>query len=162
MSRFLPVRAMRVAYLGSLLLGALLLAVGGLLEPVTYAAPQGQAGGHVDVAVFKLPITPISAQYYERVLQSAQDDGAVALVVEIDTPGGLVDSMQQMVQRTLASRVPVVAYVSPQGAMAASAGVFIVYASHVAAMAPNTTIGSSEVLLSEGQSSDSSTPESGD
>ncbi|MFL5731729.1 MAG: NfeD family protein [Chloroflexia bacterium] len=164
MSRFLPVRAMRVAYLGSLLLGALLLAVGGLLEPVTYAAPQGQAGGHVDVAVFKLPITPISAQYYERVLQSAQDDGAVALVVEIDTPGGLVDSMQQMVQRTLASRVPVVAYVSPQGAMAASAGVFMVYSAHVAAMAPNTTIGSAEVILNAGQSDsgNGSTPESGD
>src|SRR6476660_9638914 len=137
MGKFLPIRALRVAYLGSLILGALLLALGGLLEPTAYAAPPLQAGGHVDVAVFKLPITPISAQYYERVLQAAQDDGASALVIELDTPGGLVDSMQEMVQRILASRVPVVAYVSPQGAMSASAGVFIVYASHVAAMAPN-------------------------
>jgi membrane-bound serine protease (ClpP class) len=164
MSKFLPVRTMRVAYLGSLILGSLLLVLGGLVEPVAYAAPQQQAGGHVDVAAFKLPITPISAQYYDRILQAAQDDGATALVIELDTPGGLVDSMQEMVQRTLASRVPVVAYVSPQGAMSASAGVFIVYAAHIAAMAPNTTIGSSEVLLGEGQgqSGDSSTPESGD
>jgi membrane-bound serine protease (ClpP class) len=164
MGKSFPVRAMRVTYLGSLIMGTLLLTLGGLIEPVAYATPQQQAGGHVDVAVFKLPITPISSQYYDRLLQAAQDDGASALVIQLDTPGGLVDSMQQMVQHTLASRVPVVAYVSPQGAMAASAGVFIVYAAHIAAMAPNTTIGSSEVILNAGQdqSSGSSTPESGD
>jgi membrane-bound serine protease (ClpP class) len=80
----------------------------------------------------------------------------------LDTPGGLVNSMQTMVQRTLASTVPVFVYVSPQGAMSASAGVFIVYASHVAAMAPNTTIGSAEVILNGGDESGGATPESGD
>jgi membrane-bound serine protease (ClpP class) len=71
--------------------------------------------------------------------------------------------MQGMVQRTLASTVPVLIYVSPPGAMSASAGVFIVYAGHVAAMAPNTSIGSSEVILNAGgDSSTSGTPESGD
>src|SRR5438093_9524970 len=165
MGKYFPVRALRIAYLGSLVLGVLLVALGGLIESAAYgyASPQQQAGGHVDVATFKLPITPISAQYYARVLQAAQDDGATALVIQLDTPGGLVESMEDMKQRTLASRVPVVAYVSPQGAMAASAGIFVVYASHVAAMAPNTTIGSAEVLLNAGESgSDSSTPESGD
>ena len=114
------------------------------------------------MARFKLPITPVSAQYYDRAIATAEDDGAAALVVELDTPGGLVNSMQTMVQRTLASRVPVIVYVSPQGAMAASAGVFIVYASHIAAMAPNTTIGSAEVILNAGDESTGATPESGD
>src|SRR5437879_3153565 len=164
MGKYFPVRVLRIAYLGSMVMGVLLVALSGLVgsDAYTYASPQQQAGGHVDVATFKLPITPISAQYFARILQAAQDDGAAALVVQLDTPGGLVDSMQNMVQRTLASRVPVVMYVSPQGAMAASAGVFIVYAAHVAAMAPNTTIGSSEVILNAGDNSSSSTPESGD
>ncbi len=158
------VRLMRLSYLASLTLGMVLLAVGGLFGPAVRAAPTQQGSGHVDVAVFKLPITPISAQYYDRMIKTAEDDGAAALVVQIDTPGGLVESMQTIVQRTLASRVPVIAYVSPQGAMSASAGLFVVYSAHVAAMAPNTTIGSSEVILNgdSGGGSASSTPESGD
>ncbi len=71
-------------------------------------------------------------------------------MIQIDTPGGLVDSMQEMMKNILASSVPVITYVSPQGAQSASAGVFIVYASHVAAMAPNTTIGSAEVIFEGG------------
>jgi membrane-bound serine protease (ClpP class) len=155
------VRALRASYLASLLMGLLLLVLGGILQPLTArAAPVEQAGDFVYVATFKLPITPISAQYYDRLIKTAENDGATALVVQVDTPGGLVDSMQIMVQRTLASRVPVIVYVSPQGAMSASAGVFIVYASHLAAMAPNTTIGSAEVIFS-GSGEEGSTPESG-
>ncbi|MEO8287761.1 MAG: nodulation protein NfeD [Chloroflexota bacterium] len=162
-------RVLRGAYLGSLLLGVLLLLLGGLFQSFTpssaSASPLRQTGGNgfVYVAKFKLPITPISAQYYDRVISAAENDGANALVVELDTPGGLVDSMQAMVQRTLASTVPVLIYVSPPGAMSASAGVFIVYSGHVAAMAPNTSIGSSEVILNAGgDSSTGGTPESGD
>src|SRR5687768_8346286 len=149
---------LRAGYILSVLLGLILLAVGGLVRSSPAgAAPLNRAqetSGFVYVAPFKLPITPISAEYYDRLIKTAEDDGAVALVVELDTPGGLVDSMQVMVQRTLASRVPVIVYVSPQGAMATSAGVFVVYASHVAAMAPNTTIGSSEVLIEGGEGTD--------
>lgn len=158
-------RVLRATYLISLLLGVGLLALGSLLHPFTVrATPTTQAGGFVYVAIFKHPITPISAQYYDRLIKTAEQDGAEALVVQLDTPGGLVDSMNVMVQRTLASRVPVIVYVSPEGAMSASAGVFIVYASHIAAMAPNTTIGSAEVIF-EGsggeQPSADGTPASG-
>ncbi|MGA7730734.1 MAG: nodulation protein NfeD [Chloroflexia bacterium] len=158
-SRFVTV--LRATYLGSFVIGLVMLLLGAFAPPVQ-AAPAGQSSGFVYVARFKLPITPVSAQYYDRAIATAERDGAAALVVELDTPGGLVDSMQTMVQRTLASRVPVIVYVSPQGAMSASAGVFIVYASHVAAMAPNTTIGSAEVILNAGDESGSATPESGD
>lgn len=156
-------KALRTGYVASMLLGLLLFALGAALRAVPASAAPTQQGsaGFVDVAVFKLPITPVSAQYYNRLITTAENDGATALVVQIDTPGGLVESMQGMVQRTLSSRVPVVAYVSPQGAMSASAGVFLVYSAHVAAMAPNTTIGSSEVILNGG-SDTGSTPETGD
>lgn len=155
---------LRVAYLLAYAMGLTLLALGGLLQPLTVrAAPTPQSQGFVYRATFKLPITPISAEYYNRLISTAEKDGAAAIVVELDTPGGLVDSMQVMVQRTLSSRVPVIVYVAPQGAMATSAGVFIVYASHVAAMAPNTTIGSSEVVSigSDGGEGEG-TPESGE
>ena len=162
-------RALRWGYLGSLTLGVLLLTLGGLLQPFTFIrkrfpSPQTRHNGNgfVYVAKFDMPITPISEQYYDRVIKAAQDDGANALVIELDTPGGLVSSMQDMVKTMLASSVPVIVYVSPQGAMAASAGIFLVYASHVAAMAPNTTIGSAQVILNAGDTSGGSTPETGD
>lgn len=156
-------KVMRASYVTSIMLGLFLLALGGLLRSVAYATPAAQTSGHVDVATFKLAITPVSAQYYDRLISTAENDGASALIIEINTPGGLVDSMQTMVQRTLASRVPVIAYIYPQGAMAASAGIFLMYSSHLAAMAPNTTIGSAEVILNSGDSSSaSSTPETSD
>jgi membrane-bound serine protease (ClpP class) len=138
-----------------------MLIVSSVFYPTRARAQSDGGSGFVYVAPFKLPITPISAQYFDRLVKTAEDAGAEALVVELDTPGGLVDSMQVMVQRTLSSRVPVIMYVSPQGAMAASAGVFLVYAAHVASMAPNTTIGSAEVIF---QSSDdgSGTPTAND
>ncbi len=165
MGKISAMRVIRATYLGSLLVSVLLLVVGSFLQPLSAQASQsGQSSDkHVDLAVFKLPMTPVSAQYYARLLQTAEDDGATALLIKLDTPGGLVDSMQDMVQRTLASKVPIIMYIYPQGAQSASAGVFLVYASHVAAMAPNTRIGSSEVLLNAGNDqSSSTTPESGD
>jgi membrane-bound serine protease (ClpP class) len=140
-----------------------MLLVGGLFAPrPAHASPASQSSPFVYVAPFKLAITPISAQYYERIIRTAEQDGAAAVVFQIDTPGGLVSSMQEMVQTVLASRVPVFAYISPQGAMAASAGVFLMYSAHVSAMAPNTTIGSAEVILNAGSDTSGSTPESGD
>lgn len=87
------------------------------------------------------PINPLVAEYITDGIETAQDDNATALVVELDTPGGLMESTRSITKAILASEVPVILYVSPQGARAASAGVFITYASHIAAMAPSTNIG---------------------
>jgi membrane-bound serine protease (ClpP class) len=88
-------------------------------------------------------ITPATARYFIRSLEGAQQAGAAALVVQLDTPGGLDEAMRDMIKAILASRVPVVVYVAPNGSRAASAGTYLLYASHVAAMAPATNVGSS-------------------
>jgi membrane-bound serine protease (ClpP class) len=86
-------------------------------------------------------ITPSASDFIRRHLKDAADGKASVVVIELDTPGGLVDSMKEIIQDILASKVPVVTYVSPSGAHAASAGTYILYASHVAAMAPGTNLG---------------------
>ena len=98
-------------------------------------------GAVVRVRLSNEPITPVTAHFIRRALEEAEQQEAQCLVIELDTPGGLLDSTQQMVIDVLASRVPVVVYVSPSGARAASAGLFITLSSHVAAMAPGTRIG---------------------
>ncbi|MBS0399927.1 MAG: nodulation protein NfeD [Proteobacteria bacterium] len=86
-------------------------------------------------------ISPASADYIVRGIKRAQTINAAAVVLELDTPGGLASSMRTIVTSTLASEVPVIGYVAPRGSRAASAGTFILYACHVAAMAPATNIG---------------------
>jgi membrane-bound serine protease (ClpP class) len=86
-------------------------------------------------------IGPASADYIVRGLRKAQEAGAALVVLELDTPGGLDTSMRQIIQAILGSAVPVATWVAPAGARAASAGTYILYASHVAAMAPSTTLG---------------------
>src|SRR5215472_16340818 len=95
------------------------------------------------VATWLGPADPVAAaQPVDAIeMERAQADGAQALVVQLNTPGGLERSMRSMVQSILSSPVPVIVYVSPTGARAASAGVFITMAAHVAAMAPATNIG---------------------
>jgi membrane-bound serine protease (ClpP class) len=88
-------------------------------------------------------ISPSSLRFLNSAVDTAQSDGAAALIIQLDTPGGDLDSMKAMVQKELAATVPVVVYVSPQGARAASAGLFVTLAANIAAMAPNTRIGAS-------------------
>ena len=92
-------------------------------------------------------ITPVMARYVERVIERAEDDGAAAVVFEMDTPGGLSSAMDDIIRDILESEVPVVVYVTPRGARAASAGVYISYAAHVSAMAPGTNIGSASPVF---------------
>jgi membrane-bound serine protease (ClpP class) len=87
------------------------------------------------------PIGPAAAEYFDDAAQRAEADGAVAIVLRLDTPGGLSESMRQIISRMLASKVPVLAYVAPGGARAASAGTYILYAAQIAAMAPATHLG---------------------
>lgn len=86
-------------------------------------------------------IGPASSDYFERSLRQPEVAQSQAVIVRIDTPGGLDTAMRDIVQSILGSDVPVIAYVAPGGARAASAGAFILYASHVAAMAPGTNVG---------------------
>src|SRR3989337_4214755 len=86
-------------------------------------------------------ISPITARIITNAIKSASDDGSEALVIELNTPGGLDESLRQITRDILNSDVPVVIYVWPSGSRAASAGVFITLAAHVAAMAPGTNIG---------------------
>jgi membrane-bound serine protease (ClpP class) len=100
---------------------------------------------------FELEVNPVTSSYLDHELDRAQKDGYDAAVIVIDTPGGLSESMRKIVKTEIASKIPVIAYVSPSGARAASAGVWITEAADVAAMAPATNIGSSTPIDSSGQ-----------
>ncbi len=95
----------------------------------------------VDLIGIDGPINPAAADFIDDALKRAGTDGADALVIELDTPGGLLTSAQQIVKSLLNSAVPVIVYVAPAGSSAASAGTFITEAANLAAMAPGTTIG---------------------
>jgi len=86
-------------------------------------------------------INPVTAEYISKGIERAEDEKAEALIIKLDTPGGLLNSTRSIVKDILSSRVPVIVYISPEGSRAGSAGVFITYSSHVAAMAPSTNIG---------------------
>ncbi|GJL93873.1 MAG: hypothetical protein DHS20C05_02780 [Hyphococcus sp.] len=87
------------------------------------------------------PVTPPVADYLEREITAASEAGKDLIILEIDTPGGLVDSMKTIIKAILASDTPVATYVSPQGARSASAGLYIMYSAHISAMAPATNTG---------------------
>jgi membrane-bound serine protease (ClpP class) len=127
-----------------------LVGFGGLIA--TGGLPTAAASGpHAARITIDGTIDPISADYLLRALSVAAEDGAHVAIVVLDTPGGLLDSTREMVVRILASAVPVVVYVSPPGAQAASAGTFIVAAGHVAAMAPFTNIGAASPVGAGGE-----------
>jgi membrane-bound serine protease (ClpP class) len=120
----------------------MLLAIGGV---------GAQGARHVDVLEIEGPVTPIMISYIERGIRTAETDGAEALIIQLNTPGGQVDLMNKIVQALLESDVPVVVYVSPRGAYAASAGTLITLGGHVAAMAPGTTIGAASPVGQQGE-----------
>jgi len=99
------------------------------------------AAGFVNVATVSGAINPASSDYLQKVIARSESEGAAAVLIELDTPGGLLASTKDIIQAILNARVPVIVYVSPQGAWAGSAGTFITLAAHVAAMAPGTSIG---------------------
>jgi membrane-bound serine protease (ClpP class) len=86
-------------------------------------------------------INPASAGHIVKGIDKAEQDGALCLVIQMDTPGGLMESMRSIVKRILSAQVPIIVYVAPSGSRAGSAGVFITLAAHIAAMAPGTNIG---------------------
>ncbi|MDD4876454.1 MAG: nodulation protein NfeD [Dehalococcoidales bacterium] len=106
-------------------------------------------------------INPVLVDYIERGINQAEEDNAIACIIQLDTPGGLDTSMRDIVQDIVSARIPIVVYVSPSGARSASAGVFITMAAHVAAMASNTAIGAAHPVSigTEGEEAMSETME---
>lgn len=110
---------------------------------ICFATNSFTAEKKPEVIVIKVSgvINPVAAEFIEKSIRKAVDKGAAALVIELDTPGGLDTSMRRIVKEIIGSDVPIVVFVSPSGSRAASAGVFLTLAAHVAAMAPGTNIG---------------------
>ena len=96
-------------------------------------------------------IVPVVADYINRGISQAERDGATVCIIELDTPGGLLDSTEKIVKKIMNANVPVVVYVSPKGAWAASAGTFITLSAHIAAMTPATTIGAAHPVSAGGE-----------
>ncbi len=109
----------------------------------------------VHLVTYDGPITPVAAEFLVQSIQAAESEGAAALVIRLDTPGGLDTSMRDIVKAQLGARVPVIVFVAPSGSRAASAGAFITLAAHVAAMAPGTNIGSASPVQMGGADMDS-------
>src|ERR1051325_5996616 len=112
-----------------------------LLWLVCASAPEAFSVGKVDFINVDGAIGPATASYISRSIEEAKKQNVQCLVIQLNTPGGLLDSTQKIVQSFLGSTVPVVVYVAPTGATATSAGGFITMAASVAAMAPATTLG---------------------
>jgi membrane-bound serine protease (ClpP class) len=120
----------------------------------TGSAPAQPATPRVLAVEFANDVNPVTADYVIGEIERANDEGYDAVAILLDTPGGLLDSMRKIVQAELGSEIPVIVYVSPDGARAASAGVWIGQAADLLAMAPQTNIGSSTPISSGGQDLD--------
>jgi membrane-bound serine protease (ClpP class) len=120
-------------------------------KPVSPATASVSSPKMIQVIDIDAPITPVVSEYIIKSIDRASKAQAEALIIQLNTPGGLVDSTQQIVMKMMASEVPVVVYVAPSGARAASAGVFITLAANIAAMAPTTHIGAAHPVQMQGK-----------
>jgi len=117
---------------------------------VACATNEDAPDGAVHILTADGTVGPVMDRYIDRGIERAEDTRASLVVIQLDTPGGLNTSMENIVKRILASGVPVAVYVSPPGGRAASAGTFITMAAHIAAMAPNTRIGAASAVNADG------------
>jgi membrane-bound serine protease (ClpP class) len=153
-------QTVRKSWVSAALLAAGLWAVAGLAGPIlivrvpALAQQPVPAQPVVDKLVLDDTIQPVSADEVTRALDRANSDGAQALLIELNTPGGLLDSMRTMVGAILRSRVPVIVYVAPSGSRAGSAGFFLLESADVAAMAPGTEAGAAHVVFEGGNPGD--------
>jgi membrane-bound serine protease (ClpP class) len=115
------------------------------------AQPKGASAPHVDLIVIDGSINPAVDDFIRESIGRAKSNGARALIIQLDTPGGLLSSTRTIVKEILGAPVPVMVYVAPSGAGAGSAGVFITLSAHIAAMAPGTNIGAAHPVAGGGQ-----------
>lgn len=115
------------------------------------ASPAAAGDGTVRLLSIDGPVTPAMHSYFERGIAQAEREGAAALIIQLDTPGGQVDLTLRIVQTLRSSEVPVIVWIAPRGAQAASAGTIITLAAHAAVMAPETTIGAASPVDASGQ-----------
>src|SRR5437867_3721133 len=106
-----------------------------------FGKSEDSAPGTVYVGTYEGVINPVTAEYFNRALTDAQEAGAAAVVLRLDTPGGLDTSMRLIIKDITASPLPAIVYVAPSGGRAASAWVVVAYAAPIAAMAPRTPVG---------------------
>ena len=136
----LPPLRFRLLFMAALLLAGL----------ASACAQHTSTQGAVHVLTANSDVNPVMENYIDRGISDAEQSNAKAVVIKIDTPGGLSTSMDNIIQRIQSSKVPVIVYVSPSGGRAASAGTFITMAGHVAAMAPGTEIGAAHPIDASG------------
>ena len=142
---------MKINSFRSLLVCFIMLCAAGLVLLPGLGARAQDSAPLVGVLSVHAPVAPAMQLYIERGIQTAQSRGMALLVLELNTPGGSVDTMNQIVTSIRESQVPVAVYISPRGAWAASAGTLITLAGHVSAMAPETTIGAASPVGSQGE-----------
>jgi len=121
------------------------------LAVLAVACGPGGPEGAVHVLKADGDVNPVMERYIDRGIDQAEDAKAAAVVIELDTPGGLMSSMEDIVKRIEKDRIPVIVYVSPKGAKAASAGTFITMAANIAAMSPSTRIGAASPIGAGGE-----------
>jgi membrane-bound serine protease (ClpP class) len=122
-----------------------------LLLAISIGASVRAQDSTVVVVTVKGTIVPVIADYIDKGISRAEDENATACVIVLDTPGGLLSSTETIVQKILNAHVPVIVYVSPKGAWAASAGTFITLSGNIAAMTPGTTIGAAHPVSASGE-----------
>lgn len=147
-------RAIRVIYLILLLMAVILSAFNpshAMAQTVLLQSQQPLGQQPVVALVLEGGLHPAWQEYLKRSQQIAEQHAAQAIIIQLDTPGGSIDLMNKLVEQIRGSQIPIIVYVSPRGAMAASAGTLLTLSAHVAAMAPETTIGAASPVGANGE-----------